>query len=193
MVRPFPPTVTAPREVTMKLTVPALAAMGLLLVSTGCKKKPADTGPSVGPVAEAGPDKAANPDSPPEVQEMVKNFERVFFDFDKSELGADAKAALSDNVAIMQKYTDLRIEVQGHADERGTTDYNIALGQRRAESVTSYMKAQGISASRIKVVSYGEERPLDERSNERAWSKNRRCEFVITWSGEAPVEGTTGG
>lgn len=177
----------------MKLIVPAVAALGALLVVTGCKKKPAETGPTMAPVTESGTSEAADPDSRPEVQEMVKNFQRVYFDFDKSELSAEAKEALSDNVAIMQKHSDLRIEIQGHADERGTTDYNIALGQRRAESVTSYMKAQGIGAGRIKVVSYGEERPIDGSSNERAWSKNRRCEFVITWSGEAPVEGTTGG
>ncbi len=177
----------------MKLSTSSLFVLSALVVGIGCKKKPAGTGPAVAPVTEAPVAEAAAVEAPPEVQEMVKNFQRVFFDFDKSELSADSKAALTDNVEIMQKHTDLRIEIQGHADERGTTDYNLALGQRRADAVTSFMKAQGVGASRIKVVSYGEERPLEGGSTERAWSKNRRCEFIVTWSGDTKVQGTTGG
>jgi peptidoglycan-associated lipoprotein len=121
---------------------------------------------------------------------MARNFERVFFDLDSTTLNAEGKAALDENASIMGQYTDLKLEVQGHADERGTTDYNLALGQKRADAVVQYLLARGISSSRVKSVSYGEERPLDGQSTERAWAQNRRAEFVIVWSADAPVQGT---
>jgi peptidoglycan-associated lipoprotein len=128
---------------------------------------------------------------PPVVQEMVKNFNRVFFDFDAATLNADSKSALDANAAILAQYPDVRFEIQGNADERGTTEYNLALGQKRADAVVQYLLAKGVASSRVKSVSYGEERPLDGRSTETAWAQNRRAEFVITWSGDAPVKGTT--
>ena len=100
------------------------------------------------------------------------------------------RAYLPENAEIMQKHPDIRIEIQGHADERGTTEYNIALGQRRAKAVSDYFVAQGIAPSRLKIVSYGEEKPLTAEQNEMAYSKNRRCEFVIIWGGEAEVKGS---
>ena len=90
----------------------------------------------------------------------------------------------------MQGNNGLRIEIQGHADERGTTDYNLALGLRRAQSVADFMQSQGVSISRIRVVSYGEERPLQQGSDERVWSQNRRCEFAILWSDVDDIQGT---
>jgi len=94
----------------------------------------------------------------------------------------------------MRQHNDIKVEVQGHADERGTTDYNLALGERRASAVYSYLSgAGGVSSARLKKISYGEERPLASGSAEAAWSKNRRCEFVITWGGVQSVRGTTGG
>ena len=118
---------------------------------------------------------------------MVKNFQRVYFDFDSATLADDSKAALAENAGIMAANPDIKIELQGHADERGTTDYNLALGQRRADAVRRYLSAQGVAGSRVTVVSYGEEKPLDSRSFEGAWTKNRRAEFRITWG-----EGATG-
>jgi peptidoglycan-associated lipoprotein len=123
---------------------------------------------------------------------MVRNFERVHFEFDSADLSGASKEALDANTTLMTQHTDLKLEVQGHADERGTTDYNLALEQRRGDVVHKYMVAAGTSPNRIKVVSYGEERPLDPGSTERAWAENRRCEFVITW-GDAPVRGTSQG
>ena len=81
--------------------------------------------------------------------------------------------------------------MQGHTDERGTTDYNLALGDRRANAVKDYLVGAGIGPSRLTIVSYGEELPAASGSNERAWSQNRRAEFVVTWGGEGEVKGTT--
>jgi peptidoglycan-associated lipoprotein len=151
----------------------------------GCKKKPPESEPTV--LAPPPPPKS---EAPPEVQEMVKNFERVFFDFDSSALDDQSKSALKDNATIMSEHTDIKLEIQGHADERGTTDYNLALGQRRANAVLNFMSSNGVASSRLKVVSYGEERPLTEGHSESAWAQNRRAEFIITYKGPEPIKGT---
>ncbi len=167
-----------------------LIPLALVAMSAGCKKKiEADT---LGTPTEApAPAPEVKEEAPAPVSEMIKNFGRVFFDFDAATLTSEGKAALDANATIMNEYSDIKLEIQGHADERGTTDYNLALGQKRADAVVQYLLARGISSSRVKSVSYGEERPLDGRSTERAWSENRRAEFVITWSGDAPVKGST--
>jgi peptidoglycan-associated lipoprotein len=162
-----------------------------LVWMVGCKKKPVTETSIVAPAPVAAAPQAA--EVPEQVQKMVANFKRVYFDTDQSDLNSGSRSALTENVAIMQSQPDIRIELQGHADERGTTDYNLALGQRRAHSVFSHMKTTGISAQRLRVVSYGEERPATMGGSEAAWSQNRRCEFVITWGGDGGVEGTTGG
>lgn len=165
--------------------------LGLVLLA-GCKKKPpVDEGGIVDntpPPVENKPPVATTPEH---VSQMRANFERVFFDFDSSTLGGDSKSALEDNVRIMLEHSDVKVEVQGHADERGTTDYNIALGQRRGQSVVDYMQAKGIAGSRVKVVSYGEEKPLVAGASEQAWSQNRRAEFVILYGGDGTVQGTS--
>jgi peptidoglycan-associated lipoprotein len=171
----------------------SLLLLTIALVLPGCKKKPPeDNGPSVPVLPPAGVE-AAKPTVPAEVAQMAKNFERVYFEFDSASLNAESKRALDDNSALMSQFQDIKIEVQGHADERGTTDYNLALGQKRADSVVQYLLAKGVSSSRVKSVSYGEERPADGRSTETSWAMNRRAEFVITYSQNAPVQGTTGG
>jgi len=170
-----------------------LLSIASLLLAPACKKKPIDDGMGASVPSEAPAAAPAAPSAAPaHVQEMAANFARVYFDFDSAVLGGESKRALDANVEIMSKFSDVKVEVQGHADERGTTDYNLALGQKRADAVISYMSAKGISGSRVKSVSYGEERPLDASTNERAWSQNRRAEFVITWSNNAPVSGTSG-
>lgn len=165
--------------------------LGLVLL-VGCKKKPPeDEGAVVDntpPVVENKPPVATTPEH---VTQMRANFERVFFGFDSSTLAGESKTALDDNVRIMQEHSDVKVEVQGHADERGTTDYNIALGQRRAQSVVDYMQAKGVAGSRVKVVSYGEEKPLVSGTSEQAWAQNRRAEFVILYGGDGSVQGTT--
>ncbi len=167
--------------------------VSLVLTGSACKKKvpPSDV-PDAVIAVDPKPTEAPKV-VPPEVQEMVSNFSKVYFDFDASMLNGDSKAALDANAVIMQKYTDVKVEVQGNADERGTTDYNLALGQKRADAVVKYLLARGISASRVKTVSYGEERPAVSGSSETAFAQNRRAEFVITYGAGAPVQGTTGG
>jgi peptidoglycan-associated lipoprotein len=115
----------------------------------------------------------------------VRNFEvscrtvKVQFDFDVSTLRSDAKSTLDANMACYQQLTGT-VRIEGHADERGTTDYNIALGQRRSDTVEQYLVSNGVSTGRVTTTSYGEERPIDPASNESAWAKNRRAELTAT-------------
>lgn len=104
---------------------------------------------------------------------------RVFyFEFDRSELKQEARDDLRKHARYLQDNSSARIVVYGHTDERGTREYNLALGERRAASVRSYLQSEGVSSRQIRIVSYGEERPVDPRSNEEAWALNRRAEIV---------------
>jgi peptidoglycan-associated lipoprotein len=106
--------------------------------------------------------------------------EMVFFDYDMSVIREDAAAVLRRKVDILRASPQVQIQIQGHADERGSTEYNLALGNRRAEAVRQFLSGFGIAESRFSIISYGEERPLQTGSNEAAWSRNRRAQFVIT-------------
>ena len=101
----------------------------------------------------------------------------VYFDYDQSNLTAKSIHALKGVSDLMKRNQKISISIEGHADERGTREYNLALGQRRAESVASYLIANGVSRNRLITKSYGEERPLSLGSNDTAWSKNRRVEI----------------
>ena len=164
-----------------------------LLFSVACKKKPEPT-PKViekPKVEEPKPEPKKEPKIETEIIEKLSaNFQKIYFELDQSTLNEESKRALDENVEIMQKETDLKIEIQGHADERGTTEYNVSLGQQRAERVAKYFTAQGVASSRIKIVSYGEEKPSDLGGHEGAWSKNRRCEFIIIWSENPNIKGS---
>lgn len=103
----------------------------------------------------------------------------VHFDFDKSELRDDTRRLLDNNALFLRNNPSTRVIIEGHADERGTNEYNIALGDRRAKAIKDYLVTSGIEASRMETLSYGEEKPVDGRSVESAWSKNRRGEFVV--------------
>ena len=108
-------------------------------------------------------------------EDLIVNVgDRVFFEFDSSELTVDAQATLDAQAAWLQQYPDTNITIEGHADERGTREYNLALGERRANAAKDYLMTYGISSDRISVLSYGKERPVDSGSNPLAWSKNRR-------------------
>jgi peptidoglycan-associated lipoprotein len=104
----------------------------------------------------------------------------AYFGYDSAELSAEARAALDANAAILKKYPTWTVTVEGHCDERGTAEYNLALGERRAVAAQSYLVALGIPASRVKIVSYGKEFPFDPGHDDAAWAKNRRAHFVIT-------------
>jgi peptidoglycan-associated lipoprotein len=104
----------------------------------------------------------------------------VFFDFDKSDLGDASKAILQKNASWLNKWTTTRITIEGHADARGTNEYNLALGERRASAARDYLVNLGIATSRIAVVSKGEEQPVCTEMTEECWAKNRRARFEIT-------------
>jgi peptidoglycan-associated lipoprotein len=106
--------------------------------------------------------------------------QRVFFEFDQSRLTAAAESALRQKLDILRDFSGVELRLEGHADERGSTEYNLALGNRRAQSVVDFFAGFGLSDTRFSTVSFGEERPLVPESTEAAWSQNRRVEFVIT-------------
>jgi peptidoglycan-associated lipoprotein len=103
----------------------------------------------------------------------------INFDFDQSSIRPDAREILKANADILLKKGAARIAIEGYCDERGTAEYNMALGERRAQEAKKYLVNLGIKASQIKTISYGEERPLDPGNNEDAWAKNRRAHFVV--------------
>ncbi len=103
----------------------------------------------------------------------------VYFDFDSSTVRDDMKPPLDRNTEWLRKRQDVKVQIQGHADERGANEYNIALGERRAQGIKKYLADSGINEARISTISYGEEKPADPGHTEEAWAKNRRVEFVI--------------
>ena len=105
--------------------------------------------------------------------------ENIAFDFDKSELKPEARAILVKKAEWLRNNSEFSVRIEGHCDERGTNEYNLALGERRANAAWKFLNALGISGSRMTTISYGEERPADPRHNETAWSKNRRDEFKL--------------
>lgn len=109
----------------------------------------------------------------------VPQLDDIHFDFDKSDIRADSREILQKNADWLQNNPDIKIQIEGHCDERGTAEYNLALGERRAMSTKKYLISLGISADRIYTISYGEELPLDPNHSEDAWSKNRRAHFLV--------------
>ncbi len=110
--------------------------------------------------------------------------ERVHFDFDKSDIRPDAAEVLQRKVTVLREYPGVELRIEGHCDERGSNEYNLALGQRRAEAVRRYLVSYGIDVGRFATISYGEERPVARASDEEAWAQNRRAEFRITDHGQ---------
>jgi len=116
--------------------------------------------------------------------EMVAEsaLQTIHFDFDRSFIRDDAKATLKQNAEWLKGHPDVVIQIEGHCDERGTNQYNLALGQRRADSTKNYLVSLGVNGDRMLTITYGEEKPVDPGNNETAWSKNRRAEFVTVQS-----------
>jgi len=104
----------------------------------------------------------------------------IYFDFDKYDIRPADAAILKENAVLLKKYTSIKIQIEGHCDERGTSEYNLALGERRANSTKNYLISLGVSPERISAISYGEEKPIDPGHNEEAWGKNRRAHTIIT-------------
>ncbi len=164
-----------------------LAMCGLLLLSvltlTGCPgpKKPITPPPPVDttPPPPPPPKDTTPPAPPPKPMLKVEQFKTVYFDFDKYNLRPDAKSDVEFDYNLLNQYPDAIVEIQGNCDERGTVEYNLSLGQKRADAVKDYLVNLGVSPDRLKTISYGKERPVDTGHNEAAWAKNRRCEFRI--------------
>src|SRR5262245_10411531 len=153
--------------------------LSTLLLVTACKKKPpVDAAATQGAVAPAAAQEAPRPEH---IDQLIANFEKVFFDTDSSELDIASREVLDRNAKIMQDHVDVKVQVQGHADERGTVDYNLQLGNERANAVKNYLVGQGVGPDRIAVISYGEEMPVSTGHQESSWAQNRRAEFVVAW------------
>lgn len=110
---------------------------------------------------------------------VVNVGDRVLFGFDRFDLSPDARTTIENQVTWLKRYPGATITVEGHTDERGTREYNLALGERRANSVRDYMIALGVEPNRVKTISFGKERPVDPASSEDAWTRNRRAVTVV--------------
>jgi len=148
---PAPPLTQPPQRVTEDLPVPAQP-----LADDGIGNKPLDD---------------LNRDSP---------LKPAFFTLDSADLDDTGKAVVSANADLLRRYATWVVTIEGHCDERGTAEYNLALGERRAVAVKTYLVSLGISPDRLRTVSYGKEFPFDPGHDENAWSKNRRAHFVVT-------------
>ena len=164
-----------------------LVALILTFLFVGCAKEEPPP-----PTAEAQPRPVAPPPPPAPVptpppgpsisQQAFQEFQNqdIYFDFDKYDLRTDARTTLDRKASFLNQNSSVRVQVEGHCDERGTNEYNMALGERRANAAKQYLTTAGISAGRLSTISYGEERPLDPGHTEAAWARNRRAHFVVT-------------
>ncbi|MFH2220204.1 MAG: peptidoglycan-associated lipoprotein Pal [Pseudomonadota bacterium] len=149
-----------------------------LLFTVSCAKKAMMTGASAPEMMEKS---EAAPSEDYAAKAALNEFlyEDIYFSFDRSDLSMTAQAVLKKKAVYLQANSDVSVFIEGHCDERGTPEYNMALGDRRAESSKSFLVDMGIAPQRMTTISYGEERPVDAGQNEEAWAKNRRAHFVI--------------
>ena len=151
------------------------AVLGAALAIAACAKNPAED-----PAALANNSRVATPGSP---QDFAVNVgDRVFFDSDSSELSPTAQATLDKQARWLQQYARYNFTIEGHADERGTREYNIALGAKRAQAVREYLASRGVQGQRMRTISYGKERPVAVCNDISCWSQNRRAVTVLNAS-----------
>jgi peptidoglycan-associated lipoprotein len=168
-----------------------------LAIFAGCAKRPATTAASApaptGTAATTGatggaaqPPATAAPQSPgttarpsPKEFTAIPELKPIYFDFDKYDIRPSDAKVLDANATWLKSNGEQLVLIEGHCDERGTNEYNLALGERRAKSTMNYLVSQGVQASRITIISYGEERPVCTQHNEECWSKNRRAQFLV--------------
>jgi peptidoglycan-associated lipoprotein len=178
-----------------KLIVLSLACLLALTFTTSCKPKVKEVPPPP-PQAKEQP-RVERVEAPQPVQKPQLSEEEIFlaksldqinkdkpvrminFDYDKYTIREDAKAILETNAAWMKKFRTAKILIEGHCDERGTEDYNLALGEKRAKAAFDYLASLGIPADRMKSISYGKSQPLDMGHDEGAWQRNRRDQFLV--------------
>jgi peptidoglycan-associated lipoprotein len=130
-------------------------------------------------VAAPPPPPPAAPAGPSIDELFLKEVRDAYFDLDKADLRPDAREALSKTADFLKNYPSVKVNIEGHCDERGSTEYNLALGDRRAAAVKQFLVSQGISADRMSTVSFGKEKPFCMESNETCWQQNRRGHFVM--------------
>src|SRR6267142_2854199 len=131
-------------------------------------------------VTVAAPPPPPTPTAGPSLEELfLKEVRDAYFDLDKADLRPDARAALTKSADFLRNYPAVKVNIEGHCDERGSTEYNLALGDRRAAAVKQFLVSQGISADRMSTVSFGKEKPFCMESNEQCWQQNRRGHFVM--------------
>src|ERR1700722_5033404 len=151
------------------MNIKILGALSAVALLAACSH-PATTPPPAAPQA------AASGIVPGSQEDRVANVgDRVFYDFNPSGLRADAKTTLDKQAAWLAKYGSVNVQVAGNCDERGTEEYNLALGQRRANAAASYLKAKGVAGARLATISYGKDRPTAQGSDEQAWAQNRNA------------------
>jgi peptidoglycan-associated lipoprotein len=164
----------------------AVLAM-VLMLGAGCAKKQVESQPQVQPAAAEKSDSGmkgedaealAKKKAMQAAMDTITN-ERIYFDFDKFELKAESKAVLAKKAELLKKYPAFKVLIEGHCDERGTEEYNLALGEKRAKVAMEFLVIQGVDVARLKIVSYGEERGVCTEKTESCWSKNRRDEFKV--------------
>jgi len=166
---------------------------GALLVFflAACSTTPKDTADSSGSgstssssdVSSSGSDSTSSDSAsiePGSQEDLIVNVgDRVFFNYDSFELDSDAQELLQDQVAWLKQHSGVSVIIEGHCDERGTREYNLALGEKRAQSVKNYLIGLGISSDRVSTISYGKERPAVVGSNDGAWAQNRRSVTLV--------------
>jgi len=142
------------------------------------KGAPAPANPATVPAREqAAAAKAADPATV--AAEVQRQLEKIYFDFDSASLSEAARHSLTSNAALVSRNPGVKVRIEGYCDERGSDEYNLAVGERRAKAAAQYLKSLGVGAERISTVSYGKEKPAAPGHDEAAWAKNRRDEFVV--------------
>ena len=168
------------------------AVLTLALVTVACAKKngpetpaPAST-PASSPATDNGEAERARREAEERARReamerrMATLSERIYFSYDRSDISTESATVLQAKLPVLREAQSIRLRIEGHADERGSLEYNLALGLRRAQAVRDYLAGFGIDASRLTIESFGEDRPLDTTGSAQAWARNRRAEFIST-------------
>ena len=172
------------------MIIKLLASALLVFFLAACSTTPKDTADSSGSgststssdVSSSAENESTESASiePGSQEDLIVNVgDRVFFNYDSAELDTDAQELLQDQVAWLKQYSNVSVIIEGHCDERGTREYNLALGEKRAQSVKNYLINLGISSDRVSTISYGKERPAVVGSNDGAWAQNRRSVTIV--------------